>query len=33
MMKIFMSSPTPMTRIAKGSSAGGGMARRNSISG
>jgi hypothetical protein len=33
MMKIFIEAPTPITRIAKGSSAGGGIARRNSTIG
>ena len=33
MMKTFIELPTPRTRIANGSSAGGGIARRNSISG
>jgi hypothetical protein len=33
MMKIFMSSPTPITTIANGSRAGGGMERRNSTIG
>ena len=30
MMNTFIELPTPITRIANGSSAGGGIARRNS---
>ena len=33
MMNTFIESPTPITRIANGSSAGGGIARRNSTIG
>ena len=33
MMKIFMSSPIPITTIANGISAGGGIERRNSTIG